>query len=83
MNPNHIPHIINIYDHSDHSFIKYDHIKNENIQNIQNIKKRKQRIVKNPDVDIDDVKIECGYNYFNWIQITKQKLTVELGQLFM
>ena len=41
-----------------------------------NAKKRKQRIVKNADVEIDDVSESPGYNYANWIQITKQKLKV-------
>ena len=41
-----------------------------------NGKKRKQRIVKNADVEIDDVCESPGYNYVNWIRITKQKLKV-------
>ena len=39
-------------------------------------KKRKQRIVKNADVEIDDVFESPGYQYLNWIRITKQKLKV-------
>lgn len=35
---------------------------------------RKHRIVKNAHVDIENVSIESGSNYCNWIEITKQKL---------
>lgn len=37
-------------------------------------KERKQRVVKNAHVEIEDVNEVSGYNYCNWIQITKQKL---------
>ena len=38
--------------------------------------KRKQRLVKNAIVDTDDVKIEAGINFINWIPIARQKLQV-------
>eukprot|EP01084_Bolivina_argentea_P032182 59526_1 len=43
--------------------------------NIERYKtKRKQRIVKNPDVDIYNISVEPGYKYCNWIAIARQKL---------
>ena len=39
-------------------------------------KTRKQRLVKNAIVDLESVTIESGYEYGNWVPITKDKLKV-------
>ena len=37
---------------------------------------RKKRIVKNALVNTDDVSVECGTDYANWIPIARKKIKV-------
>eukprot|EP01084_Bolivina_argentea_P012102 22679_1 len=45
-------------------------------------KKRKQRIVNNAVVDLNNVSVEPGVNYTNWISITRDKLKKRELSLF-
>ena len=37
---------------------------------------RKQRVVKNGYIDIDNIDQQAGVNYIEWIKLSKQKLMV-------